>query len=213
MTCARLGRSKLLWASVISAIGATMPSLALAHHPMGGETPKTLWDGLLSGIGHPMLGPDHFAFIIGIGLLVALSRRWLWLPVAFVATLLPGVLTHAAGVGLGPNELWVALSVAVLGLALLVEDRVPAPVLVGAVLVAGFCHGYAFGETIVGAETTPIVAYIGGLAVTILAIVAAVAWGARRVFGTDRPSPVLQRGLAMLLVVGGGVFVAQTILG
>ena len=118
------------------------PTLALAHHPIGGTTPQTLWHGLLSGVGHPVLGPDHLAFIIGVGVLVALSRRWLWVPLGFVSTLVPGVLAHGiAGVGIGPSELYVALSVILLGVAVLVEDRLPASVLAGAMLAAGFCHG------------------------------------------------------------------------
>ncbi|PKO63289.1 MAG: urease accessory protein UreJ, partial [Betaproteobacteria bacterium HGW-Betaproteobacteria-17] len=35
---------------------------ALAHHPMGGMTPQTLSQGLLSGLGHPVIGLDHLAF-------------------------------------------------------------------------------------------------------------------------------------------------------
>ena len=207
----RLGR---MTAAVVLMTGLLAPTLAFAHHPTGGITPKTFWHGFLSGVGHPVLGPDHLAFILGIGLLVALSRRWLWLPVAFVATLLPGVLTHAAGFGLGPNEMFVALSVLLLGAVLLLEERLPVAALTGAVLLAGFCHGYAFGETIVGAEATPIIAYLVGLSMTILAMTTLIAWGARCVIDTGAISSVLmQRAAAALLIVGGAVFTAQNLMG
>ncbi len=42
-----------------------MPS-ARAHHPMGGQTPETFSQGLLSGFGHPIIGIDHLAFLIVI---------------------------------------------------------------------------------------------------------------------------------------------------
>ena len=41
---------------------------ALAHHPLGGLPMDTFAHGLLSGIGHPMLGFDHLFFIALIGI-------------------------------------------------------------------------------------------------------------------------------------------------
>ena len=40
---------------------------ASAHHIMGGEMPSTFGQGLLSGLGHPVIGPDHLAFLIAVG--------------------------------------------------------------------------------------------------------------------------------------------------
>ena len=42
-----------------------LASPALAHHPfgMGDSSELTAWQGLLSGIGHPLLGPDHLLFL------------------------------------------------------------------------------------------------------------------------------------------------------
>ena len=34
---------------------------ASAHHVMGGKTPATFAEGVLSGLGHPIIGPDHRA--------------------------------------------------------------------------------------------------------------------------------------------------------
>ena len=57
----------------VAAAGAGVVALsgspALAHHVMGGVTPETLWQGLLSGLAHPIIGVDHFAFILGVGLM------------------------------------------------------------------------------------------------------------------------------------------------
>ena len=38
---------------------------ALAHHMMGGRMPATFGEGLLSGLGHPIIGLDHFAALVG----------------------------------------------------------------------------------------------------------------------------------------------------
>ena len=52
---------------------------ALAHHPMGGRMPATFTDGLLSGLGHPIIGLDHLAAVLAIGCLaarIAPASRW-----------------------------------------------------------------------------------------------------------------------------------------
>ena len=47
-------------------IAANLP--ASAHHLMGGKTPTTFTDGILSGLGHPIIGVDHLAFLVAVGL-------------------------------------------------------------------------------------------------------------------------------------------------
>lgn len=196
-------------ALAVLAGAVVIPTMAFAHHPTGGMTPTTFVHGLLSGIGHPVLGPDHLAFIVGTGILVALSSRWMWLPVVFIAGLVPGVLLHAAGYGLGPNELLVGLSVAVVGGAILLEDRIPFGVLAATMLAAGFFHGYAFGETVPGASAAPIIGYLTGLAGMVMAMTAVFAWGIRQA----PAMPAVQRVAAGVLVAAGAVFTFQTLIG
>lgn len=43
---------------------------ASAHHVMDGQLPSTFAQGLLSGLGHPVIGPDHLAFLIAVGVAV-----------------------------------------------------------------------------------------------------------------------------------------------
>jgi urease accessory protein len=70
-----------------------------------------------------------------------------------------------AGIGLGMTEALVATSVLLTGLALLVAKRVSAPALLAGFALAGLFHGHAFAEAVIGAEATPIIAYLAGLAV------------------------------------------------
>jgi len=190
-------------------LAAAMPTAALAHHPMDGATPDSFVNGLLSGIGHPVLGFDHLAFIVGIGILMAASRSWQILPMAFVATLVPGVLVHFAGFAIGPVEVYVAASVLLVGLLLLAESRLPSWSGVALSLLAGFCHGYAFGETIVGAETTPIAAYLVGLALTTGTIMLAMAGASRLALDGALVRGAVQRIGALALMGFGGVLLAQ----
>ncbi|MEZ0305981.1 MAG: HupE/UreJ family protein [Hyphomicrobiaceae bacterium] len=153
---------------------------ALAHHPMGGTTPATLMEGLLSGFGHPILGFDHFVFIIAAGLLAAPRARGLLLPVAFVIGSFVGSLLHIRSVDLPGGELLIAGSVLLMGYLLVSQRSIGDNLFAVILAVAGLLHGHALAEAIIGAEATPLVAYLGGLALTQYLIAAAVvvAWRA-----------------------------------
>jgi urease accessory protein len=146
---------------------ALLPLPAAAHHPMDGAMPETLWQGFASGIGHPVIGLDHLAFLLAAGVLAAaLPRGDAFRAMAgFLAAGMVGLTLHMAGIGLGVTEALVATSVLLTGLALLVAKRVSAPALRAGFALAGLCHGHAFAEAVIGAEATPIIAYLAGLAV------------------------------------------------
>jgi urease accessory protein len=146
---------------------ALLPLPAAAHHPMGGAMPQTLWQGFASGIGHPVIGLDHLAFLLAAGVLAAaLPRNQALRAIAgFLAAGMLGLTLHMASIGLGMTEALVAASVLLAGLALLVAKRVSARTLLLGFALAGLFHGHAFAEAVIGAEATPIIAYLAGLAV------------------------------------------------
>jgi urease accessory protein len=152
--------------SVLSLL-ALLPLPAAAHHPMDGAMPETLWQGFASGIGHPVIGLDHLTFLLAAGVLAAaLPRGEAFRAIAgFLAAGMAGLTLHMAGIGLGMTEALVAASVLLAGLALLVTKRVSAPALLLGFPLAGLFHGHAFAEAVIGAEATPIIAYLAGLAV------------------------------------------------
>lgn len=168
-------RLKVLAATLAAATlsNALAVGTALAHHPMGGETPQTLWHGFLSGIGHPVIGPDHLAFIVAIGMAAGLvGNGGLGLAAAFVAASSAGVLLHVAKLGVPLAEPLVALSVIVAGALLFIKTEGRQSLWLGLAAAAGLLHGYAFGEAVVGAERGVIGAYLVGIAV----ITTAIAW-------------------------------------
>ncbi len=188
----------------LAALFALMPLPALAHHAMGGVTPSTAWQGLVSGLAHPVIGPDHLAFLVAAGVLAAAlpAGRGMLAVLAFVAGGFLGSLLHVAGIGLGPVEALVALSVLAAGLALL--RGVPAAVLPAAFAVAGLFHGHAFAESIIGAEAGALVAYLAGLAVIQAVVAGGIAVLARRMeMGRIRPlagAAASLAGVAFLLL-------------
>ena len=137
---------------------------ALAHHVMGGELPGTLWQGLLSGLGHPIIGIDHFAFIVGVGLTSYLAGRIVLLPLFFVAGTVLGCFVHLQDFDFPGSEAAIAFSLVVLAAIVGLRTRIPVSVIAVLFAVAGILHGYAYGESIVGAEPAPLGAYVVGFA-------------------------------------------------
>lgn len=152
---------------------------AEAHHMMGGRTPSTLMEGLLSGLGHPVIGIDHLAFLIALGIATGAAGLNLALPALFIAVSALGVALHVRGIALPGAEVLVAASVLLAGAILALGRSVQAWTWAALFAVAGLFHGHAFGESIYGAEASPLAAYLIGLVVVQGALVTAIAWSAR----------------------------------
>ncbi len=138
---------------------------AFAHHVMGGKTPATFAQGLLSGLGHPVIGLDHFAAVVAVGCLAAAHRAALALAIGFVLAMIAGVALHLHGATVPGAEIWVALSVIALGSLMLRARQMSAAAALALFALVGLIHGYALGESIYGAEPTPLYAYLLGLSV------------------------------------------------
>jgi urease accessory protein len=132
---------------------------------MGGKMPATFTQGLLSGLGHPIIGLDHFAAVVAIGCLAALHRAGAALVVGYIVAMMVGVAVHLQSVSIPGAEMLVALSVVALGAVLVWRTELGVAAALALFAVTGLVHGYALGESIFGAEPTPLYAYLTGLAV------------------------------------------------
>lgn len=132
---------------------------ALAHHPMEsmGLEPSAL-SGLMSGLAHPLLGPDHLLFLLVLGLVG--WQRSLRSAITLLAVGLAGSALGLIWPGLPGAEALVSLSLVLEGLVL--SGRVPAVLLVPAFAL----HGYVLSGSVLGWETTPIAFYLLGLLVS-----------------------------------------------
>ena len=191
---------RLLAATAVFTLTATA---AQAHHAMDGALPSSVGQGLLSGLAHPVIGLDHLAFIVAAGIVAGAAGLGLWLPILFVAASIGGVVLHLQAVDLPLAELVIAASVVLAGV-LLARGTAQAGrgVWLPIVAIAGIFHGYAYGESIVGAEPTALWAYLAGLALVQSAIGAGVALLAARNAWT---MPALAPRLAGAAVFGIGI--------
>ncbi|WP_421994592.1 HupE/UreJ family protein [Reyranella sp.] len=198
--------TRRLGALALTLIVAAPP--AWAHHVMGGEMPETFLQGLLSGFGHPVIGIDHLAAIVGVGILAALSGRSAAMVLAFSVAIIAGVGLHLQGVDLPAGELFVGLTTLVLGGLVILRPSMPAGAAALLFAVAGLVHGYALGESIVGAESAPLFAYLLGLLIVQTAIGVAVYGATRAMTGWPaRVSGLTAAGAAVALA--GGIATAQ----
>ena len=189
-----------------------MTASASAHHVMGGKIPTTFAEGFLSGLGHPVIGPDHLAFLLAIGVAVGVGGLNLVLPLLFVVASAIGVTLHVNGVNVPGAEIVVAVSVLFAGF-LIARGRA-LPVSLWAILfaAAGLFHGYAFGESIFGAERSPLHAYLLGLIIVQSVLTVGTALFVRRkASGVSAIAPRLAG--AVIIGVGLATLIAQLIPG
>jgi urease accessory protein len=196
---------------------ALLAEPALAHHMMGGALPQTVAQGLLSGLGHPIIGVDHLIAIIGVGIIAAtisrgfaptISRgfaptisRGFAPALAFSAAMIGGVALHLARAYLPAAELLVGLSTVAVGLSIVASSTLGVVSAGGLLAVAGLVHGYALGESIVGAEPEPLGAYLVGL----LVVQSLLAGGA---FALARAVASKETALRRLAIAAAGALIA-----
>jgi urease accessory protein len=180
---------------------ALMPAPAFAHHVMDGQMPATFAAGFLSGVGHPIIGLDHFAFIAGVGIASAFVPGGALAILAFVGATLAGCGLHLMGLTLPAAEIVIAASVLVLGAAIMTGRTLSIAAAAAIFAVAGLFHGYAYGESIFGAEQTPLLAYLAGFATVQTVIAMAAMLVARAVSSV----PAVPYRLAGAVIAGIGL--------
>lgn len=178
--------------------------IAFAHHPMDGAMPQTWWHGLASGLAHPVIGLDHLAFICAIGLAGVMIGARLLLPLAFVAGTVAGCLLHVGAIDLPAVEIIVAASLVAIGAGLVVQLRGRTAVWLLGSAASGLWHGYAYGETVVGAEASPVVFYLIGFGAVQLAIALIAA------FAADHCAAMRTQRAAGAAAIGVGSFMLLT---
>jgi urease accessory protein len=203
---------RLLCRTALVAILFLFTTSAFAHHVMGGATPATVVEGLLSGIGHPVIGTDHLAFLFAIGIAVGVGGLNLALPALFVAASAVGVMLHVNGIRVPGAEIVIACSVLMAGFLIARGRALSVWLWAGLFAVAGLFHGYAFGESIAGAEISPLHAYLVGLILIQSAIsVGTALFLRRRGLGASELMPRLAG--ATIIGVGFFAFIGQVTTG
>jgi urease accessory protein len=154
----------------------------------------------VSGFAHPLHGADHLLAMVAVGVWSAMTggraiRVW---PIAFVATMLAGFATAAAGFAFPLVEPATRSSVVVLGLVVALATR--APLWSGAAIIGvfAFFHGHAHGTEVASASLT---GYASGLATATGALHAAGIGVCRAAGGSG--GAVALRAMGVVAALGG----------
>ncbi len=190
--------------AVAAAMILASANSAFALHPLGREVPQAMLHGLMSGIGHPVIGFDHLAFVIGVGLIAAFHKNRLVMPAGFVAGTMAGTLLTVAAGTLPLDEIVIkhaVVAAAVVGLRGKLTEVMPSTIVAAA---AGLFHGWAYGAAVVGAEATPLVAYLFGFGMIQMMIAVSTGMLAHKIWKSASVD-ALQPRLAGALVAGVGL--------
>jgi urease accessory protein len=103
--------------------------------------------GFISGLQHPVSGSDHVLAMVSVGIWGAqLGEPAIWLlPVTFPVMMALGGLLGFMGVPLPGTEIGIALSMVVLGAAVMLEAKPRLPIMLAIVAFFAIFHGYAHG--------------------------------------------------------------------
>jgi len=145
-------------------------SPAFAHHALGGKLPVDFGTGFVSGLAHPVINIEHFAFVIAVGVVTAVAQGSWLLPVWFVGGTILGCLASISGFSPPFIAWYVPISVAILGIALALGRSRLGLADIGFFLVAGFLHGAVYAETIIGSENNSVRGYLLGFALIQVAV-------------------------------------------
>ncbi|NVO17794.1 MAG: HupE/UreJ family protein [Rhodoplanes sp.] len=170
MTTARdLARTTTAAAAVLLAAA----DVASAHV---GLTPHV--HGFGDGFVHPLLGVDHLAAMLAVGLWSATlgGVAMLAVPAAFVGLLVAGAVLATSGVALPAVEPIVTASVVVLGLLVALKVRLPVVAAAAVVGLFGLFHGYAHGAEM-PAAAAPLLYGLGFVSATALLHLAGIGVG------------------------------------
>jgi urease accessory protein len=173
--------------------------------------PETLLQGLLSGLAHPVIGLDHLAFIVAAGVLASTYAAGWLLPVVFVVASFHGAAFHVHGFNLPGSEWWIGVTLLAMAVLMVRRGMAYGAATLLFFAVAGYAHGYALAESIVGAEATPLAGYFAGL-IVIQTAVALGAYGAARWCARHRPALPLVRAAGATAAIAGMTVIALALI-
>jgi len=200
-------KKTLLGALAIAAIATP----ALAHHPLGGLPMETFTHGLLSGIGHPLLGFDHLFFVIAVGVAAIYTGYARLAPAAYIAAMLVGCLMMSAGIGLPLKEVVIGFSLLAIGGFILSGRSFTLAAAMAVFAVFGLFHGSAFGDSLASQEAavggSVLIGYLLGLGALQYTIAVASGWVVKNVFNATEATAINAR-LTGAVVAGMGLFLS-----
>lgn len=188
-------------------------SAAVGQSAVDEELPRTFAQGLATGVGGAFFEYYNFAAIVGIGILAGIAARGIIPLLAFSAASVIGVAIQISPFDLPFDEIIVALTTIAIG-ALVVRRQSIHPQVASIFFgIAGLFHGYSLSESIVGATTAPLLAYVGGMLLVQIGVGSVACAIAIKISGrTTHGQPPHVKGLTIagiLVTIAGAIAAIQ----
>jgi urease accessory protein len=162
--------------------------------------------GIFAGLLHPLLGLDHLMAMVTVGLLSAqMGGRAIWtVPATFVSVMALGGVLGILGMPIPYVEYGIALSVVVLGIALVSPKKLPVLMTMGFVGLFAIFHGQAHGAELPALSETflDVFAYVFGFLVATASLHLIGALIGQMAKSTPQGARVLRYSGAVIAVVG-----------
>lgn len=162
--------------------------------------------GIFAGLLHPILGIDHLLAMVTVGLLSAqMGGRAIWtVPATFVSVMALGGVLGILGVPLPLVEYGIALSVVVLGIALLARKKISVPTAMVFVGLFALFHGHAHGTELPELSETAVdvFAYVFGFLIATAGLHLIGALTGQMAVNTPRGASVLRYSGALIAATG-----------
>jgi urease accessory protein len=184
-------------------------ALLFAATAASAHTGEAAGGGFVSGFLHPILGWDHVAAMVAVGLWGAfLGPPAIWLlPVTFPLVMALGGALGVAGVPIPGIEFGIAASALIIGAAVMLALR--PPLVIAAVVVGFFAifHGHAHGTEMPTAASP--LAYAAGFVIgTGLLHLAGIALG---LLARSSPGKLAVRAMGGVIALAGAGFLTGTL--
>jgi urease accessory protein len=171
--------------------------------------------GAMAGFLHPLIGLEHLLAMVTVGLLSAqLGGRAIWsVPATFVGVMALGGMLGLAGVNLPLVKFGIAVSVLVLGIALLAKAGFPEWLAMAFVALFAVFHGHAHGADLPAVTSAiDVIAYVVGFLVSTAGLHVIGALVGYISLRSDRGS-LLLRGSGLAIALVGAYFMLGAING
>jgi hydrogenase/urease accessory protein HupE len=191
------------------AVALTVADPALAELAGRVATPATLRDGLLAGLGQPVVVLNHLATVIAVGCLAATQRKGVLPAVIYAVATAIGAGAHIGEKTVADAGVFAALTTVALGLLIFRKKPLRRDIVFALFAGTGLINGYVMGAPIAAAAREPILAYLTGLAAIHTAIALVVMFGLQALAGRDQLQLLAMRVIGAFAVGAGAAVLLQ----
>lgn len=206
--------SILIRLSAVLVVVANAATPALAKPIIQAAYPSSWSESLLSGLSHPVMGLEHLAYAVVIGLVSAFFiEHAMRLVLTFVGAVALGLALRFGAVAMPFADVCASVSVFFAGVAL-VQRKVDAPrawiVFSG---IAGLAHGAALGGPVVGLSYPLFLCYLAGVMTSLGLVIVSMSTFAEHVLLDERSDELKVQATGGAVTALGVFFVVTSIAG